>query len=196
MSDPEHASSVAQDATQNNRPRPAPVTCAQTQTVPESALTSLSTSELRVVAELLGQLHQEIESLREEARFMRGELIARRAETDRHFQVLQAQAKAISDIANPPRHAPSPENSWRSRDHWVWAAAALLFVVLATLLLFNRLLQDTNAASPSTTSADDRGRYTLNTSAHRQPAELLPSLTVRAPGSQSVERADLDTSAR
>lgn len=135
--------------------------------------------ELSASVELIRQLQHEVAGLREDVWFMRRELTARRDETQRQLQIVELQARALGELtATQPRRLPGARASWRSRDHWIWAAVALLFVLAATAVVVDRVLDDASATSPPANVAAYSGIYQLRSWTELEAGMLPAGLTI------------------
>lgn len=131
---------------------------------PPADLAALPSSpqEFSASLELIRQLQREIADLREDLWFVRRELTARRDEAQQQLKIVELQARALGELSAPhKRQLPGAGASWRSRDHWIWAVMALLVVVIATIVVVDRVLEDTSATSPPTADAGYSGTYRL-----------------------------------
>jgi hypothetical protein len=135
--------------------------------------------ELSPSIELIRQLQREIAALREDIWFMRRELTARRDEAQRQLQIVELQARALGELSAPtPRRLPATTSSWRSRDHWIWAVVALLFVVAATVVVVDRVFDDTSATSQSSNIAEYSGIYQLRSWTELEAGMLPAGMTI------------------
>jgi hypothetical protein len=144
-----------------------------------SATNQLDRAPRSPTAELLGQLHGEIEILRDDVRFLRQELVGRRDETKSQLRIMELQAQTLHDLAAPrPDPARSGLAGKITRNSRVWAVLAFVLVLLAVVYVVTLALGDDGTGPLAAHETAFNGSYRLLTWSEAEPGMLPPTIGV------------------